>query len=55
MPDIDKLIRAILDGLTDAQVWHDDGQVVWLQAAKRYIGTTGLHGPGVHITIGEML
>ncbi len=55
MPDIDKLIRAILDGLTDAQVWRDDGQVVWLQAAKRYADSTPLRGPGVHITIGEML
>src|SRR4029077_3148309 len=27
MPDIDKLLRAIFDALTDAQVWRDDGQV----------------------------
>ena len=53
MPDIDKLLRAILDGITDAQVWRDDGQVVWLQAAKRYRDMTPLRGPGVHIAIAE--
>jgi Holliday junction resolvase RusA-like endonuclease len=35
-PDIDKLERAILDGLTDAGVWLDDSQVVTLHADKRY-------------------
>lgn len=55
MPDIDKLLRAILDACTDAQVWRDDGQVVWLQAAKRYRDATPLRGPGVHISIAEAL
>jgi crossover junction endodeoxyribonuclease RusA len=33
--DIDKLVRAILDSITDSQViWHDDGQVVHLAARK---------------------
>jgi crossover junction endodeoxyribonuclease RusA len=49
MPDIDKLLRAILDALTDAQVWKDDGQVVWVQARKLY----GMH-PGVSIALGRM-
>lgn len=35
-PDVDKLARAILDGLTDAGVWRDDSQVVTLHARKRY-------------------
>ena len=35
-PDVDKLSRAVLDGLTDAGVWGDDSQVVRLVAAKRY-------------------
>lgn len=55
MPDIDKLLRAILDGITDSQMWRDDGQVVWVQCAKRYRDSTPLRGPGVHITIGEAL
>ena len=36
MPDLDKLCRAVLDGLTDGGAWKDDGQVVTLHATKRY-------------------
>lgn len=50
MPDLDKLVRAVFDALTDARVWRDDGQVVWVQAMKVY-GPS----PGVHITLGRML
>lgn len=35
MPDLDKLVRAILDGLTGI-VWRDDAQVVAIEAYKRY-------------------
>jgi Holliday junction resolvase RusA-like endonuclease len=51
-PDIDKLLRAIFDALTDAQVWEDDGQVVWVQTRKDY----AMPGQqvGVSITIGVM-
>ena len=35
-PDVDKLARAILDGLTDAGVIRDDAQVTTLTARKRY-------------------
>ena len=34
-PDIDKLCRALLDGLTGV-VMVDDSQVIWLNAHKRY-------------------
>lgn len=34
IPDLDKLIRAVLDGLTKGQVWRDDGQVAELRARK---------------------
>lgn len=34
-PDLDKLIRAVLDGVTGAGV-VDDGQVVNIRATKRY-------------------
>jgi Holliday junction resolvase RusA-like endonuclease len=54
MPDIDKLLRAIFDALTDAQVWKDDGQVVWVQTSKHYVDATWPDGPGVHITLGRM-
>lgn len=52
MPDIDKLLRAILDALTDARVWDDDGQVVWIMTAKHYADLD--HPPGVGISIGSM-
>lgn len=36
-PDLDKLVRAVLDGLSvDAQVIRDDAQVVAINASKRY-------------------
>lgn len=34
-PDLDKLLRSVLDALT-AVVWHDDSQVVEVIAQKRY-------------------
>ncbi len=34
-PDVDKLVRAILDSLTGI-VYHDDAQVIQVAAAKRY-------------------
>jgi len=40
-PDLDKLIRAVLDGLT-AIAYRDDGQVVRLTAAKIYGVNPGL-------------
>lgn len=35
-PDLDKLQRAVLDGLTGI-LYHDDGQVVRIDAEKRYV------------------
>ncbi len=43
-PDLDKLIRAVLDGCTDV-VWKDDSQVDEVHAYKGY----GV--PGVHIIV----
>jgi crossover junction endodeoxyribonuclease RusA len=48
-PDLDKLVRAVCDALTDAGVWRDDSQVAVLAAAKRY----GEH-PGVMIHLDEL-
>lgn len=33
-PDLDKLERAILDGITDAKVWTDDARVARLSSEK---------------------
>lgn len=35
-PDLDKLLRAVLDALTDAGLWHDDAQVAVLHATKEH-------------------
>jgi crossover junction endodeoxyribonuclease RusA len=48
-PDIDKLIRATLDALTDAGAWHDDRQVADLRARQMYAG--GPLRPGALITV----
>ena len=40
-PDLDKLVRAVLDGLT-AIAYRDDGQVVRLSAVKQYGVTPGV-------------
>jgi crossover junction endodeoxyribonuclease RusA len=50
-PDVDKLVRAIGDGLTDAGVWGDDSQVVELIARKRY---SDGQSPGALITISRL-
>lgn len=49
--DIDKLCRAILDGLTTAGIYSDDSRVTTLNATKRWCeqGET----PHAHITIQE--
>lgn len=46
-PDLDKLVRALLDGVTDAKtIWRDDAQVTQLDVEKTY----GV-APGVHVVI----
>lgn len=50
--DIDKMCRAVNDGLTDAGVWADDGQLVDMRAKKQYVGDG--ERPGVHITLEEL-
>ena len=37
--DLDKLVRATLDGLTEGGVWTDDKLVVELLARKRFAGS----------------
>ena len=54
--DVDKLARAVLDALTDAGVWEDDGQVVQLLVSKDYPGTPGAGHqltPGVCVFVGR--
>lgn len=48
-PDIDKLLRAVCDGITDAGVWKDDAQVIRVVMEEVYG-----RAPGVHVTVREM-
>ena len=41
-PDLDKLVRAVQDVMSDAGVWGDDDQVVSLTATKRYAEQAGV-------------
>lgn len=45
-PDLDKLVRAVLDSVTEAGIWRDDSRVTSLAAIKQY----GLPGVTVHIS-----
>jgi crossover junction endodeoxyribonuclease RusA len=48
-PDLDKLLRSTMDGLTDAGVWLDDAQVVSLITTKR-LADDGVTGAFVELT-----
>jgi crossover junction endodeoxyribonuclease RusA len=50
-PDLDKLSRAVLDGITAGGALHDDSQVVMLVAAKHYADE--YDAPGCEINIEE--
>lgn len=53
-PDMDKLIRAIFDGLTDGGVWEDDARCVILEAGKFYCNDLRKE-PCVLITMEDVL
>lgn len=50
-PDLDKLVRAVFDALTQARVWFDDGQVCILGTSKVWAGE---RGPRVEISVAEV-
>jgi Holliday junction resolvase RusA-like endonuclease len=51
-PDADNLAKAIMDALTFAGVWIDDGQVSFLVVSKEYVAIG--EAPGADIIIREL-
>jgi len=47
-PDLDKLVRAVCDSLTDAHIWEDDAQLVSLTCEKQYVNA-GEDGVSIHV------
>ena len=47
-PDLDKLLRALLDGVTDSGAWTDDSLVVGVHASKVYADH---EQPGVQVMV----
>ena len=50
-PDVDKLLRAVFDGLQESGVISNDGQIVIVTAFKQWADE--LNPPGAHITINK--
>ena len=50
-PDLDKMLRATLDALKMGMAYRDDGQVVAVQADKRYAAHEDAQRPGAWICI----
>jgi Holliday junction resolvase RusA-like endonuclease len=48
-PDLDKLVRGLLDGITQAGVWRDDARVVAITATKEYVAGDAIQGAIVTI------
>lgn len=55
-PDVDKLLRSTLDGLSDAGVWEDDSRVVEVTTVKCYPGghLDALDHPGAVLLVEPM-
>lgn len=54
-PDLDKMTRAIMDGLKEAGVYRDDALVVKFLVIKQYAGDTPELAPGAWITVSDQL
>jgi Holliday junction resolvase RusA-like endonuclease len=51
MPDLDKLIRAVGDSLTDAGIIRDDSRIITITARKLYADD---RGPGAVIRVNTL-
>lgn len=50
-PDLDNMVKAVLDAMTNSGWWCDDSQVCALSAEKRY--TSAGESPGASIAVAE--
>ena len=48
-PDVDKLVRAVFDGLVDGGLLYDDSRVVELHVTKRYANPGDMPGVGINV------
>lgn len=53
-PDVDKLQRALLDGITNSGAWKDDSVVVRVVADKVWVDLYNNISPGVIVTITQI-
>jgi crossover junction endodeoxyribonuclease RusA len=56
-PDLDKLMRAVLDAGTEAGVWRDDSQVVMATESKHFVAdghNEVMECPGAYVHIWEV-
>lgn len=51
-PDVDNLVKAILDGLTQAGWWKDDGIVSRCEIVKRFAAS--IEAPGANVVVRVM-
>lgn len=54
MPDLDKYLRGLGDGLKEAGVYKDDAQICLIQASKSYADDTVNGSPGAWIVISQV-
>lgn len=55
-PDIDNYAKAVMDAITNTQlIWHDDAQVIMLQATKMYCSPLELADAQIQIKTTEEL
>jgi Holliday junction resolvase RusA-like endonuclease len=49
-PDLDNLVKAVMDALTNIGIWRDDSQVAFMEAAKWW---SSLGGAAISVNVAE--